>query len=560
MRSGVSVEARFGQAVDRLVAFMEKDRLPLLGIFVYVLFLSLFRDISEYYLLDHLFVIEPHPWIYSIAHHVAFYFLTYLGLVLLLSAFSGRGVRRSMNFVASFFWVIVLPPYLDHFLFGSNQNYTYFSPTDFLNYLTNFSGATFHPGQAAEIITVVFALFGYGVWTQRHYFKTPGERVVTAGKVALLVLSTFFALFFMATPEAYLPVGNVNGVPIFPNFDVTRYYQYHLFIFAYYVLLGVIILFALAYIARRDAIWRVVYSMRPAQTVFFLGMVTAGIAMGWASSGGPRYVMSVLDTPYWINFEFIVLTLITAFLAWQISAVWNDVADRHSDLPSKKGRILASGLVDRSTLVQGSIVMTAVTVLIALLLSVQQALIISAIFLLSFVYSMKPLRLKEHLLSPFLIGLGAFLVILYGLCTPYTVIVELPYSTVHLMASRDVVVPALTATGVLAGTYAFIGLVIGSMVTDVDGYEEDLAGGVKTVYTRLGLERGVKIVGAFVLLSSLTPLLMFNDSWSDFVLFPALGVAATLAFCRYKSSRPVLIVAMVGFVYAAARLLQMLLS
>jgi len=558
MPDGASIEERFAHGVDRLVAFMEKDRLSLLGIFLYVLFLSVFRDISEYYLLDTVFVTTSHPWIYSIAHHVAFYFLTFLGLVLLLSAFSGRGVRRSMNFVTCFFWVIVLPPFLDHFLFGLSQNYAYFSVTDFINYIIHFSGASFHPGQAAEIITVVFALFGYAVWTQRHCFSTPGERAVTLAKIVLLILSTFMALFFMATPEAYLPLGSGDDVPLALNYDAIRYYQFHLFYFSYYVILGVIVLFALVYIARRDIMWRVVHSMRPAQTTFFLGMVTAGIAIGWASSGGTRYVYSVLDIPYWLNLEFVALSLVTAFLAWQISAIWNDLADQGTDLPDRKGRLLASGLVDRSTLIQVSIILTSVTVLIALLMSVQQALIITAIFILSYLYSMKPVRFKDYLLSPLLIGLGAFLVMLYGLCTPYTVIVELPYSTIPLMASREVVVPALTANGVLAGIYAFIGLVVGSMITDVDGYEEDARGGVKTIYTRLGFVTGVRIVGCLIFLSALAPLLMFHSLWSDYVLFPALGIVAAAAFLRYRRSRPVLIVAMVGFLYAAVRLLQVL--
>ncbi len=95
MRDGDTLASRFSNGLDRLVAFLEKDRLPILGIFLFVLAIALARDISEYYLLDPAFVGSSHPWIYSIAHHVAFYFLTFLGLVLLLSAFSQRGVRNA---------------------------------------------------------------------------------------------------------------------------------------------------------------------------------------------------------------------------------------------------------------------------------------------------------------------------------------------------------------------------------------------------------------------------------------------------------------------------------
>ncbi len=74
-----SWEGRFSAAVDRLVLFLERARFSLLGIFLYILIRSIIRDLSEYYLLDREFVISPHPWIFSMAHHVAFYFLVLLG-------------------------------------------------------------------------------------------------------------------------------------------------------------------------------------------------------------------------------------------------------------------------------------------------------------------------------------------------------------------------------------------------------------------------------------------------------------------------------------------------
>ncbi|WP_019178366.1 UbiA family prenyltransferase [Methanomassiliicoccus luminyensis] len=550
--------SRVSDSVDRFVAFLEKDRLPILGIFLYVLAVALFRDISEYFLLDQAFVTGSHPWIYSIAHHVAFYILTFLGLVFLLSAFSQRDTRKCMNFVASFFWVIILPPYLDHFLFGLNENYAYFSPTDFLNYLLHFSGSSFHPGQAAEIIAVVLALFGYTIWTQREHLGTVGERLVALLRIALLGVSALMALFFMATPGAYLPVGSTGGVPDFPNFDALRYYQYHLFIFAYYVVLGLVLGFALLFFSRREAFRRIASSMRPAQTVFFLGVVTAGIAMGWMASGGTRYVTNILQEPYWVNAEFVVLALCSAFMAWQVSTMWNDLSDRATDSPHKPGRVLAAGVFNSGTYAQASIVLAISAVLIAGLLSIYHALMLLVILALSYIYSMRPFRFKEHLLSPALIGLGTSLAFIFGFLTPYTVMVELPYTIgIDVLPSAEVAFPALTISGLLAAIYAFLGLVVGSMVTDVDGYAEDVRGGVKTIYTALGLDRGVMVVSTLIFVASLTTLFMFNGQW-DLVVFPVLGVAATAAFYKYRSSRPVLIIAMIGFAYAAVRFMQIL--
>src|SRR5271157_5804182 len=105
---------RFTEKVDRFVAWLEKDRLSIIAIFAYVVIVAAIRDLLEYFLLDQPFVTTPHPWIFSIAHHVSFYVVVFLGLIFLLSAFSGRGVRRVTNFVVMFWWIIILPPVIDH--------------------------------------------------------------------------------------------------------------------------------------------------------------------------------------------------------------------------------------------------------------------------------------------------------------------------------------------------------------------------------------------------------------------------------------------------------------
>jgi 4-hydroxybenzoate polyprenyltransferase len=101
----------------------------------------------------------------------------------------------------------------------------------------------------------------------------------------------------------------------------------------------------------------------------------------------------------------------------------------------------------------------------------------------------------------------------------------------------------------------FLGLVVGSMITDVDGYEEDRRAGVRTIYTSLGIKKGLKAVAALIFLVALTPLFIFQNSL-DFVAFPVLGAAAVALFLRYKGSRPVLLVALIGLLYASLRYLS----
>ena len=85
-----------------------------------------------------------------------------------------------------------------------------------------------------------------------------------------------------------------------------------------------------------------------------------------------------------------------------------------SDEPTRKDRILAAGYLDRITLIQISLVLATLSLMLSLLLSIIQTLIIAAILTLSYVYSFKPVRFKARVLSPMLIGLGAFFAFVFG--------------------------------------------------------------------------------------------------------------------------------------------------
>jgi 4-hydroxybenzoate polyprenyltransferase len=509
---------------------------------------------AEYYLLDADFVNTVHPWIFSIAHHISFYVVVFLGLVLLLTAFSGRGFRRSLNLITNIYWLILIPPFLDHFLFGLNESYAYFSWTEFVNAFLHFQGRTFHPGQGLEIVAFLFALFSYVIWTQRHSLFFIKERAVTLLRVFFLVLFTIVSMFIVATPGAYLPVGNIEGVPAFPYFDQTKYFQFHLFLVMYYLLAGLLLVTVIAYLAMKGSFRRQIASMRPFQTLFFGMIVAGGMVVGWRAVN-PDLVMSITQTPYWVNFTSVILSIASALLAWQVSTIWNDIADSRFDDPSKTWRTVASGTVDRGTMLQASIVMMLVALSVALLLSFIGFLILAAVFVISYLYSFRPVRFKDQVMSPALIGIGAALAFFYGYLTPYTVVETMyQYDTpVHVLTGA-VGVASMSLTAFMIGAVIFLGLVIGSMVTDVSGYEEDKKANVRTVYTLLGLDQGTVLVSALILAASLTPLILFSK-FGDVIFFPAMGILAAANFYKYRIPRLVMLIALVGFVYATLRYL-----
>jgi 4-hydroxybenzoate polyprenyltransferase len=117
-------------------------------------------------------------------------------------------------------------------------------------------------------------------------------------------------------------------------------------------------------------------------------------------------------------------------------------------------------------------------------------------------------------------------------------------------------VAPLSLTAFTIGSVIFLGLVIGSMVTDVSGYEEDKKAKVRTVYTLLGLDGGAGLVSILIMAASITPLILFSNAF-DVLVFPALGILAALMFYRYRNPRLVMLIALAGFVYATLRYLGM---
>lgn len=555
--NGGTAWEKFSVKGDGLIAFLEKERLPIIGVFVYVILLALGRDLAEYYLLDAEFVNTVHPWNLSIAHHVSFYVVVFLGLVLLLTAFSGRGFRRSLNLITNIYWLILIPPFLDHYVFGLNESYSYFSWTEYLSAFFQFQGRTFHPGQGLEVAAFLFALFSYVIWTQRNTLFFLKERAVTLLRVFFMVLFTIISMFIVATPGAYLPVGNIDGIPAFPYFDQTKYFQFHLFLVMYYVVAGLLLVTVVGYMAMKGSFRRQISSMRPFQTLFFGMIVAGGMVVGWMGAD-QDLVMMITQTPYWVNITYVVLSIASALLAWQVSTIWNDIADSKFDDPGKTWRTIASGTVDRGTMLQGSIVMMLVALMVAFLLSFTEFLILTSVFILSLLYSFKPARFKEHMMSPALIGIGASLAFLYGYLTPYTVVETMyQYDTpVHFLTGAVGVAPFSLSAFMIAAVI-FLGLVIGSMVTDVSGFEEDKKAKVRTIYTMMGLNSGAALVSALILAASFTPLVLFSNPM-DLIGFPIMGVFASACFYKYRSPRLVMVIALVGFIYATLRYLGLL--
>ena len=183
------------------------------------------------------------------------------------------------------------------------MNYSYASATDFLNALVHFSGSSFNPGQAMEIAVVLAVIFGYTIWQVRGQLDTVLGRTLALVRVSAVVFFSFLTMFILATPGAYLPVGFEGSVAMFPNFDSTRYVQFHQLLTAYYVVIGCVLLLLLGMLSLGRELIAYLCSLRPAQTFFFGGIARWGVAL---------YPLSVQLAPQ--------CSLVRSFARWRSSA------------------------------------------------------------------------------------------------------------------------------------------------------------------------------------------------------------------------------------------------
>ena len=99
--------------VDRLINFLEKDRLNFTGIFIYVIIIGALRRFFEEF-----FVYQNITWeIGGYANHIFFFLFMFLGGTLLISYVTKAKIKRTSNLVVFGFWIVLLAPVFDAFIF-----------------------------------------------------------------------------------------------------------------------------------------------------------------------------------------------------------------------------------------------------------------------------------------------------------------------------------------------------------------------------------------------------------------------------------------------------------
>lgn len=539
----VAVES---ERLERLIAFLEKDRFIVPVTFLYILFLGLLRSVIET-LATPLSVGN----VYVFAHFISFYFCMYLFGLLIMSLLSGEKPRKVSNVFNLGFWIILLPPLIDLALRTSFVSgvYTYLPVSQYLPALTSLGFAT--PGY-----------FGYGIMIEVLFiFVLAGAYIFiktkSVVKSVLAAVIMYVFILTISTPGLYFPFPFFlgEGWAQFPFFVTAQLTHLQVFAFLWYTFLSILMCLAIAYLSHPGVAKGILLANRPLRTIHFVLLAIGGYAV---ARGGN--ILNIFSYPYYIDLAFILLAVFIVMMCWQFGTMINDIHDVEIDEMSKSERPLVRALIQKKHYLEIAATLAMVGFFSSLILASGHTFgflfpaLVLLFILVGYVYSAPPFRFRNSPFHSVAIGFASAAVFLFGFMTPYTVFAppiggELPVLGVGMTEP--------TLEGWSIALIIFVALSIAPMITDLKDYEADKKHKARSIYTVFGLETGKKVVSALIIVLFLLPLLLFT-SVMDIALFVILGIVSFFGFYKYESHELVFICYFFVLIYCVTRYLGLL--
>ena len=207
--------------IDNFVQFLEKDRLSIFGIFLWVLLVSILRGYLEPVL--HFGYFEFGLFANDVFTGVS----SFVGACLVVSYFSKTSYKKVMN-VAAFGWLIILlPPLFDFFAFGTLEtgSWSYAriedirSPIDFIFPLFVLR-AGFSVGLVLQTAIIYISLTLYVLWKS----KSIKNAIIFSPSIFIFAfIESFPAFFFYIISSFILELKLLPGA-----------YQWYIFIFVFW--------------------------------------------------------------------------------------------------------------------------------------------------------------------------------------------------------------------------------------------------------------------------------------------------------------------------------------
>ncbi|MFA6284966.1 MAG: UbiA family prenyltransferase [Parcubacteria group bacterium] len=332
-----------------------------------------------------------------------FFAVSYLTILLFLSFWLRKSLKKVANVLLWGFLLVIFPPIIDKIWCGQNFCWSFYAFDSlkgiFVRFLTFFGdnasiGITY--GVRVEVaLAIVFVM----IYT---YIK---QKV--AIRALLAGAATYVILFFLGSFPSwlaylyFLPKKNVFSVE---SFDIAGLFltpaSYFSivetdFMNALNVKMNLIYAFLLVFIAVfffwlcfREKFWPVVRNIRWIQIMIHAGLILTGAGLG------AFYFPGNLDINVF-SFFAIANLILAAIFAWMASVFLNDQIDLEIDKMTNKQRPLATGEVMSEDYRQLFWICFVFSLILAITVGVKFFLVIIAYQVIGWIYSCWPFRLKR---------------------------------------------------------------------------------------------------------------------------------------------------------------------
>jgi geranylgeranylglycerol-phosphate geranylgeranyltransferase len=499
--------------IDNFISFIEKDRLSIFELFMFVFVIFLIRAKIEL-LLPNATISQE---LLFFAQDMTFYFMVFFAGVIILSLVTPMKPRKAMNVMSVGFLLLLMVPILDTYVFHFPRVEGYIRVEDIPVAMGTYWTALpdyISPGQIV-LFTLLFLANGIYVGMKTRSIL----RGITAS-VATYYLTLFTATMFASFPQyIYLPLAEAQYTKFLRPF--------HLFVYTIIcIILGTTVLF----MQNRKLTKALVRNIRPFRSFHFLLMVTIGVMVS-----GHIDIINIFSYPHVLNLPFVGITLIIVFLCWQFTVVINDVFDLEVDKSSGAMRPLVMGMISKKDYMMLGMVCGVSALALSLVFN-WQLYILTSLFLFSgIVYSVPWLGIRKKLYGLLFPGIWSVLAFLMGYGTSF--IVEKGMDSPPFLFpiyAPSVFNPTISGEPLMVAIVIFLALATGTMVKDFKDYEGDKKAGNRTLFTVYGVEQGTKLASLFLFISFISPVLLFHTV-VDLALILGVAVVSVLIFLRYKN-------------------------
>ncbi len=324
-------------------------------------------------------------FLFFFLHQFSFYFAAFLSLSVLISLVSRKEVVRVFNFVATFSFIIVVPPLLDSMSGGGYMLKYIFSEEEFwktmvyfFNPFVDISSVGITYGMRLEI---TLAIAGICVYTFMHTKSV--LRSMLGG------FFTFFILLFLGSiPYLFLNLFKVSYTAAFKSYsliyeDTQRYSILNLLVIS-------LSLVVFGFLHNPSKVLTILL-LRIQKLPFYISLGMVGFFIGYKMSG------HLWPHPFRNPFDYVALVcvLFAVALSHHFGVIVNDINDHEIDRLNSKKTSITSGNLTISEAKSVASILFILALAFYLSLNFDTFLLGLATLGMAWIYSVNPLRTKR---------------------------------------------------------------------------------------------------------------------------------------------------------------------